>query len=96
MEPNTRVRLAGVEQCPDPVVLEVAESESDALDPLDEVVEGLGRPVGHPGQVEVADLVEPGANGVPDLWTSGGMARLTQWALRSSSIALATSGPLVP
>jgi len=30
------VRLAGVEQGPDPVVLEVAEPEADPLDPLDQ------------------------------------------------------------
>ena len=54
------VRLAGVERRPDPVVLEVAEPEADPLDALDQVVEGFGRTVGEPGQVEVGDLVEPG------------------------------------
>ena len=36
------VRFAGVEQGSDPVVLEVAEAEADALDPLDQVVERFG------------------------------------------------------
>src|SRR5271170_2965567 len=60
------VRLAGVEQRSDPVVLEVAEPEADPFDALDQVVEGLGRAVGDPGQVEVGDLVEPGPESAPE------------------------------
>src|SRR5580692_12859037 len=61
------VRPAGVEQGPDPVVLEVAEPEADALDALDQVVERLGRSVGHLGQVVVAELVEPLLDRSPEL-----------------------------
>src|ERR1700722_1783092 len=60
------VRFAGVEQGSDPVVLEVAEAEADALDPLDQVVERFGRPVAHAGQMEVGDLVEPVLDGAPE------------------------------
>ena len=56
---DSPVRLAGVEQGSDPVVLEVAKSETDALDALDQVVEGLSWSVGHPGVVVIDDLVEP-------------------------------------
>jgi hypothetical protein len=45
---------AGVEQRSDPVVLEVAESEADACNALDQVVEPLGGPLlGLAGSVEV-------------------------------------------
>ena len=57
---HTPVRLPGVEQGSYAVVLEVAEPEVDPLDALDQVVERFGWSVGHPGQVEVGDLVEPG------------------------------------
>jgi len=58
--PNRRqFRPAGIEQRPGPVDLEVAEPEADPLDPLDQVVEDLGGSVAHPGQVVVAELVEP-------------------------------------
>ena len=42
------VRLAGVEQDSDPVVLEIAEAEPDSLDAFDQVVESLGGSVAHP------------------------------------------------
>ena len=74
------VWFAGVEQGPDPVVLEVAEPEADPLDPLDQVVECLGRAVGDPGQVEVADLVEPVSMVRPSRRISGGMAFFRQCA----------------
>ena len=45
------------------MVLEVAEADPDPLDALDEVVDGLGRPVGDARQVEVAQLGEPGLDG---------------------------------
>src|ERR1700722_2092727 len=60
------VRFAGVEQDSDPVVLEVAEAEADALDPLDQVVERFGRTVAHAGQMEGGDLVEPVPNRAPE------------------------------
>src|ERR1700722_7717764 len=63
---HTPVRLAGVEQRTDPVVLEVAEPEADPLDALDQVVERFGRTVRDPGQVEVGDLVEPGPDGASE------------------------------
>ena len=65
------VRPTGVEQRSDPVVLEVPEAEADAFDALDQVVEGFGRTVGHPGQVEVADLVEPALDGPSELLDLG-------------------------
>ena len=37
--------LACVEQCPDPIVLEVCEAEGDSLDSVDEVVHCLGRAI---------------------------------------------------
>src|ERR1700685_1384514 len=60
------VRSARIEQRPDAVVLEVAEAKPDALDSLYEVVERLGGSVAHSGQVVVADLVEPGADGASE------------------------------
>ena len=53
------VGFAGVEQCADAVVVEVAEPEADAFDPLDQVVQRLGGSVAEAGAVEVADRVEP-------------------------------------
>jgi bacterioferritin len=42
---KTKAAERGMEQGPDPVVLEVAKSEADAFDALDQVVERLGREV---------------------------------------------------
>jgi DNA-binding CsgD family transcriptional regulator len=42
---------------------EAPESEPDALDPLDEVVDGFGRAVRHAGTVPGDDLVVPSAQG---------------------------------
>src|SRR5271170_8073224 len=64
---HTPVRLAGVEQRSDPVVLEVAEPEADPFDALDQVVERFGRTVRDPGQVEVGDLFEPGLQRASEL-----------------------------
>src|SRR5580658_1529288 len=69
---NPPVRAAGVEEGPDPVVLEVAESEPDALDPLDQIVERLGGSVGDAGPVEVDDLVEPAPDGASQPLDLGG------------------------
>ena len=56
---------------PDPVVLEVAEPETDPLDALDQVVDRFGRSVAHAGDVEVADLLEPGLDGASQLLDLG-------------------------
>lgn len=69
---EAEVGSAGVEESPDPVVLEVAEAEADAFD---EVVEGLGGPVGHLGKVVVADLVEPRPDDASQLSDLGGRRR---------------------
>jgi hypothetical protein len=45
-----------VEQEAEPVVLEVAEAEPDAFDPLDQQVHALGRTVGDAVGVEVGLL----------------------------------------
>lgn len=57
------VGLAGVDQDPDAVVGETAEGEPDSLDPLDEVVHGLGGPVAHLGPVPGHHLVAPPEQG---------------------------------
>jgi hypothetical protein len=72
------VGFAGVEQDPDPVVLEVAEPEADPVDALDQVVERLGGAVGDPGQVEVGDPVEPGPDGASELLDFGRRHGLSQ------------------
>jgi hypothetical protein len=54
---HTPVRCAGVEKRSNPVVLEVAEAESDAFDSLDQVVQRFGGAVGDTGQVVVAMLL---------------------------------------
>ena len=74
------VRSAGVEQGPDPVVVEVADAEADPFDGVDRVVERRGGSVGHLGQVVVADVVGPPWIVRPSFRTSGAMARLRQWA----------------
>ena len=89
------VRLAGVEQGPDPVVLEVAEAEADALDPFDQVVEGFGGTVGTRARWKLAILSNQWRIVRPRRWISGGMAFFRQCAWRSLSIALASSGSLV-
>lgn len=53
------------------VVGEVGESVADPLEAFDHVVEGFGGSITHSGDVEIADLVEPGVeaprlNTVPD------------------------------
>jgi hypothetical protein len=63
MEPRTR-GFAGVEQCSDAVVLEVGEAVADAFD---QVVQRLSVSVADPGDVEVADLFEPGFEGSGEL-----------------------------
>ena len=58
IEPSTRqFGLPGVEKRSNPVVLEVAEAESDAFDSLDQVVQRFGGAVGDTGQVVVAMLL---------------------------------------
>ena len=41
------VRLPGIEQCPDPVVPDVRNTERHPLHPLDEIVDRFGRSVRH-------------------------------------------------
>src|SRR5690606_8452341 len=60
------VRAAGVEQGADPVVGEAAEPERDALDPLDQVVDRLGRSVADAGSVPRGDLVGPAHDGAAE------------------------------
>jgi len=92
---HSPVRLAGVEQRSDPVVLEVTEPEADPFDALDQVVERFGRTVGHPGQVEVAIFSNQALRVRPSFWISGGMVRRRQCCSSSLSIALASSGSRV-
>ena len=69
------VGFAGVEQCSDAVVVEVGEAVADAFDAFDQVIEGFGGSVADAGDVEVADLVEPGFEGAGDLVEFEGQAR---------------------
>ena len=57
------VGLAGVEQCSDALFHEVGEAVADAFDPFDQVVQRPSGSVADPGDVEVADLGEPGFEG---------------------------------
>ena len=57
------VGFAGVEERPDPVVREAAESEGGALDAPDEVVDRFGGPVGDAGAVPVHDGDLPAGQG---------------------------------
>ncbi len=59
------VGFAGVEQHPDPVVGESAESEADAFDAFDQVVDRFGGSVRHSGSVPCNDLVPPPGDGAP-------------------------------
>ena len=61
------VGASGVEQGSDPVVGEVAEPKRGALDPLDEVVDGLGGPVRDTGSLPRGDLVGPADDGAAEL-----------------------------
>ncbi len=69
------VGLVGVEQCSDAVVLEVGEAVADAFDPFDQVVQRLSGSVADPGDVEVADLGEPGFEGSGEFVQFGRQAR---------------------
>src|SRR6476620_1543523 len=60
------VGSAGVEQGADAVVAEAAHPERHSLHALDEVVEGLGRPVGDVGTVPGHDLIAPPLDGAAE------------------------------
>ena len=62
---HSPVGLSGVEQDSDAVVLEVPKAESNPLDALDQVVDGLRWGIGDSLQMVVADLVEPPFEGPP-------------------------------
>ena len=57
------VGFPGVEQRPDPVVVESSEPEGNPFDAFDEIVHGFGRAVGDPCVVPVDDLVMPTTQG---------------------------------
>ncbi len=68
---NSPVGFAGVEECADAVTAEIPEPKTNSLDALDKVVQRLGGAVGDPRHVVVADLVEPRADGSPELLDFG-------------------------
>jgi hypothetical protein len=61
-------------------VVEAADHEADAFDPLDQVVDGFGRPVGHEGSVPGDDVVPPAGDGATERADLDGQA----WSWRST------------
>ena len=78
LNPDTH-GFAGVEECSDPVVVEVSESKGGAFDAFDEVVDCLGGAVSDPRFVPVRDLCMPtpqGAAQLRQLWWAVGVGEV--------------------